>query len=124
MAPVHPDTAVDHAPTDAVAPGLSTRLAPEDIQVGDFVGILSEEFEYPPFACNVEDFLLPTGEPVRIRFQRSEGGLPHKVQAICLPFVATKRADGVHRVLDVRSMQLVRLTRDYADSVIKSYKKS
>jgi hypothetical protein len=99
---------------------VSRSLAAEDLEQGDYVGILSEIVEWPSFFWHCDAQLLPPGELVRLQCRASEGGTPLKVKAICLPFVFVKSPGGQHRILDVRRHRLVRLTREYAELVWKA----
>lgn len=90
------------------------RLAPEDIQVGDFVTLVSETYQFPTFLWFCGDG--PQDEPVRMKFLPCENvGAPLKVQAVCLPFVITRTAGKKFRTLDVRQCELARLDAAYAE---------
>ena len=99
---------------------VASCLAPEDLRLGDFVGILYETVEVPSFHWTGEVPSLSPEELVRIVYRPTEGGTPLKVKAICLPFVFIKKPTGEHQTLDVRRHQLVRLSRSYARLVWKS----
>ena len=66
---------------------------------------------------------LTPSEPVRIQQKASDGGIPLKVKAICLPFVFVKLPDGQHKMLDVRRQYLVRLSPGFARPVWKAMSK-
>lgn len=89
-------------------------LAAEDVRCGDFVGILREVVEYPPFFWDCAGEASVPREPVRVPVRAADGGVPLKVKAICLPFLLVKTPQGQHRTLDVRQCELVRLGSDYA----------
>lgn len=98
---------------------LATRVAPEDLRRGDFVGILSETVELPSFFwCDT----LPCArsELVRISYLPTEGRVPLKVESICLPFVFVKLPGGQYQTLDVRLTSLARLEKEYAKTVWKA----
>jgi hypothetical protein len=102
---------------------LAASIAPEDLQRGNYVALLSVTHEYPSFFWCSDATLVPRGEPVRIPFTGSDGGIPLKIKAICLPFVFVKDPTGKHRHLDTRLCRLVRLSPSYAKSVWKLMKK-
>ncbi len=52
----------------------------------------------------------------------TEDRVPLKIKAICLPFVFVKSPSGRFQTIDVRLAKLVRLERDYAQSVWKALK--
>ncbi|MGE4003509.1 MAG: hypothetical protein AB7I48_25255 [Planctomycetaceae bacterium] len=98
---------------------LASPVAPEDVQRGDFVAVLQEIVEFPPFLW-CEATPGSSQEPVRVRCCPIDPGVPLKVQEICLPFVCATTPLGAPHTLDVRQVQLVRLTRRYAKSVTKA----
>ena len=101
---------------------LARTVAPEDLCCGDVVGILSVIYEFPPFFCEPDNLSIDRGEPVRMRFRPRNGGIPLKVKAICLPFVLLKSPDGKVRSLDVRQVQLARLSPQYGKQAWKDWK--
>lgn len=54
---------------------------------------------------------------------QASGGVPFKVQAVCLPFVTVKGPTGRTRVIDLRQIQLVRLDPDFAKVTRTALKK-
>ena len=88
---------------------VASRIAGEDIQRGDYVTVLSEIIEVPSFLWSCSGISLPTDEPVRTRYLPQNAGKPHKVIAVCLPFVYAKRAKGKLITFDTRQQQLVKL---------------
>lgn len=87
----------------------SRRLAPEDIRVRDYVGILREKREY------LIGFSLDgVTDPRQITLDwTNEGGTPYRVCAIALPWVLVKRPDGKAITLDVRRHTLARVDPEY-----------
>ena len=102
---------------------LAKPLAPEEVREGDFVAVLHEIYELPSYLWCAESFQMPLEQPVRIQLIPDDGGLPLKVQSICLPFVFVKDSAGEPRNLDVRKCRLARLDRAYAKTVWKARKK-
>jgi hypothetical protein len=51
-----------------------------------------------------------------------DSGVPHRVKAICLPFIFVKHPGGSFRPLDVRVCQIARLNSTYAEIAWKSQK--
>jgi hypothetical protein len=103
---------------------VAARIAGEDIAKGDFVTILSEIIEAPSFLWNCSSVSLPPDEPVRTRYLPRAAGEPHKVVAVCLPFVYAKRPRGTLIAFDTRQQQLVRLDRDNGRSLWKQMRKT
>jgi hypothetical protein len=102
---------------------MAKPLAAEDLRCGDFVSVLHEFVEWPSCYWPNDSHRLTPSEPVRIQQKASDGGIPHKVKAICLPFVFVKLPDGQHKMLDVRRQPLVRLSRDFARPVWQTLRK-
>lgn len=96
-------------------------VAPEDLRVGDFVGVLSETIELPSFLWT-ETLATERSELVRLRYLPTDDRAPLRVTAVCLPFVFVKRPNGQFQTMDVRLTSLVRLERSYAKTVWKRLK--
>jgi hypothetical protein len=107
-------------PTTTVA----ARIAGEDIAKGDYVTILSEIIELPSYLWDCSGISQPIDELVRLRYLPSAAGEPHRVVAVCLPFVYAKRPKGNLIALDTRQQQLVRLDRDTGRSLWKQLGKT
>jgi hypothetical protein len=103
---------------------LAKPLAPEEIRCGDFVTALHAVYELPSFLWCADRTTLPAEEPVRIRLVASCGGLPWRVESVCLPFVLVKSPGGRATTLDVRRWQLARLDRQFARAAWKAGKGS
>jgi hypothetical protein len=82
----------DLAETDRMS--VAATVAPEDLSCGDYVAVLNEVVEFP--SCRWFDLPSqhPPEEPIRVRMMTLDSGTPLKVQAICLPFVFVRHADG------------------------------
>jgi len=85
-------------------------VAPEDIRVGEYIAVMSVtelhvaqvfDVELGVRAVRVEDIPWFSGEPIL-------------VEAVCLPFILGRDADGMRRTLDVRRMRLARVSEAYA----------
>jgi hypothetical protein len=101
---------------------MAATVAPEDLRQGDYVAVLNEIVEFP--SCGwLELSMHPPEEPVRVRMMSLDAGEPLKVQAICLPFVFVRHAEGRLESLDIRRVQLVRLSRNYVRAVRKAVRK-
>jgi hypothetical protein len=114
---------VDTELSDINELGLAASIAPEDLRCGEYVAVLSTTYEYPSFFWCSDGSLTSRHELVRITYTGPEGGVPLKIEAVCLPFVFVRDATGKHRNLDTRMCRLVRLTRGYAQQVWKAMKK-
>ena len=102
---------------------LAKVLAPEEILQGDFVTMLHVICELPSFLWCADASTQPLHEVIRIQFLPAEGGVPLKVESVCLPFVLVKRPRGDQRTLDLRRCRLARLDRAYASAAWKAYEK-
>ncbi len=107
---------------------LARRLAPEEINKGMFVAVLSITHEFIPFFCESSS-VFERGEPYRMAFlPDEEDARPLKVVAVCLPFVFVKDAHRHHRTLDVRRHRVAeidwRFGKKYFNSVNRARKKS
>ena len=99
---------------------LAKTLAPEDVRPGDYVAVLSEEYEYAAFAWSC-DSSLSTGDSIlRVRFRPRDTTGPLRVIDACLPFVFVKEPKGAGLTLDLRAVRLARLDRAYAKRVCKT----
>ena len=103
---------------------VAARIAGEDIAKGDYVTILSEIIELPSYLWDCSGISQPIDELVRLRYLPRAAGEPHKVVAVCLPFVYTKRPKGGTKTFDTRQNQLVRLDPDSGRTVWKRLRKS
>jgi hypothetical protein len=99
---------------------LAKTLAPEDVRPGDYVAVLSEEYEYAAFAWLCDHSLSSHNELIRVRFRPRETAGPLRVIDACLPFVFVKEPKGEGRTLDLRAVRLARLDRAYARRVCKA----
>lgn len=106
----------------AAAMTMAATVAPEDLRAGDYVAVLNEIVEFPS-CCWLELSMHPPEEPVRVRMMSLDAGVLLKVQAICLPFVFVRHAEGRLESLDIRRVQLVRLSRAYVRAVRKAVRK-
>ena len=93
---------------------LAATIAPEDLRCGDYVSLLNEVFEFPSWLWNYDAQFGKGNEFVRVQLPSRDGGTPLKVKAICLPFVLLRTPKGKYRRVDLRGVQLVRLSREYA----------
>jgi hypothetical protein len=102
---------------------LAATVAPEDLNAGDFVAVLSEVSEYPSFFwCDTSE--RDRSEPVRLSTIPQPTKPPLRIEAICLPYVFVKSPLGAGETIDIRLTQLARLDRKYAKVVWKSLRKS
>lgn len=113
---------IDEISTDASGPGLAAVVAGEDLRIGDDIAILTEIVEIPSCFWGCDSATLSPHELVRLRYTSREPGTPLRVVAICLPFVCTVTPKNQHRLIDLRVVQIARLTEDYARTVRKGPK--
>jgi hypothetical protein len=103
---------------------LAASVAPEDLECGDFVAVLSVTHEYPSFFWCCDAGMSAREEPVRVHWIDAGEGAPLKIKAICLPFVFAKEATGRYRTLDIRLCRLARLSPEYARKVWKGLRQT
>jgi len=103
---------------------LSTAacVAPEDLNRGDYIAVLTEIVEFPSFFWH-DAVPSERDELVRVRCIPGESGMPLKVKAICLPFVLVKSSLGECETIDIRKVQLVRLDKQYAKAASRKLRK-
>lgn len=99
---------------------LARSLAPEDIQVGNFVMVLHRQNQIMMGKCT------DTGDPevfvIPVITRPSFPELPAKVVDICLPFVVVRRESKKTEIIDTRSERLARVPKLFAQSALKSHK--
>ena len=105
---------------DSECSSIAALVAPKTCR-GEFVAVLSEVIELPSFLWT-ETLLSGQDELIRVQRLPTEDRVPLKIKAICLPFVFVKSPSGRFHTIDVRLAKLVRLERDYAQSVWKALK--
>ena len=114
-----PKSETDAATTQSAAAKL---LHPEDISVGDEITPAIQSYDYPSFFwCAADPAIMPPDETIRLNFFPSETSKPFKVVAVCLPFVLCERTDGKFTTFDVRQVQLMRLSPNFAELSRMSY---
>jgi hypothetical protein len=101
---------------------LAASVAPEDLKRKDFVAILNEVVEYPSFLW-CESLVGNPERLIRLQSCAENGGMPLKIKAICLPFVFVRSSQGELMTLDIRQVQLVRLSKRYAKAVWGAHRK-
>lgn len=99
---------------------LATTVAGEDLNIGDDVAILNETFETPGWIWDCDTSTHSPQEPVRTRYASRDPGIPFRVEAICLPFVFLESPRKKYRTIDLRMVQLVRVSAAYAKRVRKA----
>ena len=108
---------------------VSVGIAPEDLQVGDFVAVLEPKTERKPNMIVGRD---ADGDPMVMRMPTDDSkqaiaGIPHKVLGVSWPWIVFGvlvpggEVDGpiIH---DLRKIKCMRLGRGYVDA-IKEFKR-
>lgn len=97
-------------------------ISPEDLTSGDYVSILRRSLEIPSiFTCREV-----VGDPehsFRVTWIPCESKPPYRVSEVCLPFILVKTYDGNYLQLDVRTVQLGRLSPEYARRARRLHRK-
>lgn len=102
-------------PTTINTTRLSQTVAPEDLRVGDYLGVLQASVQYPTYlwhgdlSADVSD-----EESVRVSYMPTDGGIPLKIKAISLPFLLVKPPGQNCETIDIRLCRIARLDADYA----------
>ncbi len=97
---------------------MAATVAGEDIRRGDFLALLNVVSEWPTFFWDS----TPTEDVMRLKIIPTDAGIPHKVRAVCLPFVYVKPPNGTMRTIDLRMAQVVRLDQTVARRVWRRLK--
>lgn len=113
---------IDELTTDESGLGLAAVVAGEDLRIGDDIAILSEIVEIPSCFWDCDAATLSPHDLVRLRYTSREPGVPLRVVAVCLPFVCVQTPQNQHRLLDLRMIQIAKLTASYARAVRKGPK--
>ena len=116
--------ATQQSETDAVMTqsAAAKLLHPEDISVGDEVTPAVRSYDYPSFFwCMADPAIMPPNETIRLNVVPHETSKPFKVVAVCLPFVLCEKVDGKFTTFDVRKVQLMRLTPEFAELARMGY---
>ena len=101
---------------------VARRLHPEDIEVGHRVAISELSYQYPTFLwCGADFSTHSPSVPVRISYLPCGEKRPMEVRAVCLPFVLCSEGDGPSLVLDIRQVQLVKVSTAFAEQVDKAF---
>lgn len=103
-----------------LTPSLAQCVAGEDVNVDEYIAVLSTTGQYLSYAWDRSD--LPSDEIVRVRYVPTIAGLPLKVIGICLPFIYARRTNETIEIIDTRMSQIVRLEKDCAKEVWKQMK--
>ncbi|TWT40253.1 hypothetical protein [Botrimarina hoheduenensis] len=105
----------------STAATLAKTLSPEDVRRGDYVAVLSVEYEWlNGNACSdspYQEIIL------RACFRPRDPEPPLRVIDVCLPFVFVQPPQGLGHTIDIRSVRLARLDRNYARRVVRTLSK-
>ena len=99
-------------------------LAPEDIQIEQWVAVFTVTCEFLPCWAIESPSDIDRIRPVRYAFAPDDAGEPLRVIDVCLPFVLVENVSGTPRVLDLRACTLVALSPRFAKSVRKRRRES
>ena len=114
---------LDRLVSDESGLSVAAIVAGEDLRVGDDVAILNETLEVPSCLWTCDAAVLPPHELVRLQYASRDPGVPLRVVALCLPFVFLETPQEQHKTVDLRLVQLVRLSPPYVRAVRKAHKK-
>ena len=98
-------------------PTLARSVAGEDLQIGEFISVLSVISEMPSFMWDSCDLSLRPEELIRLKYIPERAGHPLKIIGICLPFVYVRSSNKAVEILDLRLTQVVRLDRHCAKEI-------
>ena len=94
---------------------VAKPLHPEDLVVGDLVAVLFTSSQYATFNWyGFDTTMQPIEKPISVTYLPYGDQAALIVQQICLPFVLCKTFDDRHRYLDIRQVQLARLSKEFA----------
>ena len=98
---------------------LARPVAPEDLQRGQYVTMLTYTQELVPDMLFGGSFDAPRVH----RVERLPGhALPMRIIDVCLPFVLIKDVEGDTLVLDTRRVRLARITKRFAREAFRRMK--
>jgi hypothetical protein len=103
---------------------VAKTAAPEDLEPGQFVAALFTLTEHLTMAevCGVDNPWQRRGV-VRTRWlPREDVGVPFRIAEVCIPFVLLERPDGRYVTLDIRRVQLARVSERYGRKAFKRLK--
>ncbi|HWL09421.1 MAG TPA: hypothetical protein VNQ76_13520 [Planctomicrobium sp.] len=98
---------------------MARILAPEEVRCGDFVSLLNEVIEIPSFFWCGDQVMSPPEEPIRWCRRVPDAGVPYRVVSVCLPFVCLRGPGKSVKMIDMKQVQLARLSRSYGKRVWK-----
>ncbi len=98
---------------------MARSLAPEDVRPGTYVMVLSEQRELLHPVNPSEGDVSPMVS--RVSMRPNETLLPRLVLEVNLPFVVVKNYERKTEVLDVRGVQLARVSKRFARAAVKPY---
>lgn len=103
-------------------PSLAQCVAGEDLQLGEFISMLTTTTEFLSHLWDRCDRSLAPEDVVRVKYIPPRAGHPLKIAAICLPFIYVQDVNKKVEILDLRMTQVVRLNRECAKEVWKLIK--
>ena len=98
---------------------MARSLAPEDILPGTYVMVLFEQRELLHPVNPNEGDVSPM--VARVSMRPHETTLPRLVLEVNLPFVVVKNFERKTEVLDVRGVQLARVSKRFAKAAVEPY---
>lgn len=102
------------------APHAQPPLAPEDVSSGQYASVLREVYEVPSYMWCGNDLFGDPRELIRLTVIPDKEAVPHRVTAVCVPFVLVRTSFGQEKSLDVRHFQLARLGDQIAKAAWKT----
>jgi len=100
---------------------MARRLAPEDIEPGQFVAVHRQKGQFLWLACE-GGFESPKAQVLEVDYVPDHSGRPLKVEQVCLPYVQVKTPHRRIRTLDTRMVQLVELSPAFVKAIWKACK--
>lgn len=98
---------------------MARSLAPEDILPGTYIMVLFEQRELLHPVNPVEGDVSPVVS--RVSMRPYETALPRLVIEVNLPFVVVKNHERKTEVLDIRSMRLARVSKQFARAAVEPH---
>lgn len=98
---------------------MARSLAPEDILPGTYVMVLREQRELLHPVNPNEGDVSPM--VTKISMRPNETSLPRLVLDVNLPFVVVKNFERKTEVLDIRGVELVRVTKRFARIAVEPF---
>lgn len=92
-------------------------VRPDDVRVGDYVMVMHVSYDYVTMSCGVGSDGLTVQ---RLTVVPNETAPPVRIESACVPFVMVRSAKGKSSMVDMRRVQLGRVSNVFGRAVFAS----